>query len=96
MKEHNQTRFNKHEKEKGIDFNPSLKTLTRILNSVSEQGPSTKSKLSRKTNLNYTRFASHVVWLEKKGFVESIIHESQINIRLTPTGKMFKESISSS
>lgn len=75
-------------------FKPSLKTLTRILSCVEEQGPTQKTRLSRKTNLNYTRLAKHVVWLEKKGYVESIIHESKINIKLTATGKLFAKSIS--
>ncbi|MFB5615497.1 MAG: winged helix-turn-helix domain-containing protein [Candidatus Nitrosomaritimum yanchengensis] len=61
---------------------------------VKEQGPSPKTKLSRKTNLNYTRLANHVVWLEKKGYVESVIQNSQINIKLTGPGKEFAKSIS--
>ncbi len=78
----------------GNNFEPSIKTLTRILQFVKEQGPSPKTKLSRKTNLNYTRLANHVVWLEKKGFVESVIQETKINIKLTGQGKEFAKMIS--
>ena len=83
-------------KNKKIDtkFEPSIKTLTRILNCVENQGPTGKTKLSQKTNLNYTRLAKHVVWLEKKGYVQSIIQQSQINIKLTEKGKEFAKSIS--
>ncbi|MFB5608560.1 MAG: winged helix-turn-helix domain-containing protein [Candidatus Nitrosomaritimum yanchengensis] len=76
-------------------FKPSIKTLTRILYCVEEQGPSPRTKLSRKTNLNYTRLAKHVVWLEKKGYVESVIEDSHIKIKLTGPGKEFAKSISS-
>lgn len=83
-------------KNKKIDakFEPSIKTLTRILNCVEEQGPSARTRLSHKTNLNYSRLAKHVVWLEKKGFVELIIKESKINIKLTENGKLFAKTIS--
>ncbi len=76
------------------DFNPSVKTLTRILNYVEEQGPAPKTKLSHKTNLNYTRLAKHIVWLEKKGYVESLIQDSQIKIKSTEKGKEFAKSLS--
>jgi len=61
---------------------------------VTKSGPSAKTDLSHKTNLNYTRLAKHIVWLEKKGFVESVIYKSKIRIKLTATGKLFAESIS--
>ncbi|MFB5608436.1 MAG: winged helix-turn-helix domain-containing protein [Candidatus Nitrosomaritimum yanchengensis] len=75
-------------------FRPSIKTLAKILCCVGEQGPSAKTELSRKTNLNYTRLAKHVVWMEKKGYVESVIRESKINIKLTAEGRLFAKSIS--
>ena len=76
------------------DFSPSIKTLIRILLCVQEQGPSAKTNLSRKTNLNYTRLAKHIVWLEKKGLVESVIDKSKIKIELTVKGREFAETIS--
>jgi len=71
-----------------------MTTLNRILKSVTEYGPSAKTNLSLKTNLNYTRLAKHIVWLEKKGFVESIIYKSKINIEVTEKGRRFAETIS--
>jgi predicted transcriptional regulator len=50
--------------------------------------------LSIDTNLNYTRLAKHIVWLEKKGLVESIIDESKINVGLTEKGRIFASTIS--
>ena len=76
------------------NFKPSLKTLTRILDCVEEQGPSAKTKLSLKTHLNYTRLAKHIVWLEKKGLVESVIDKSKIKIEVTVKGRAFAETIS--
>lgn len=32
---------------------------------------------------NYSRLAKHIVWLEKKGLVESTIEDGKINAALT-------------
>src|SRR5256885_812786 len=57
------------------EFEPSMKTLLRIMESISKNGADVKTSLALKTNLNYTRLAEHVVWLEKKDLVKSIISD---------------------
>jgi predicted transcriptional regulator len=76
------------------DFEPSMKTLSRILKSMTDNGPEAKTSLSVDTNLNYTRLAKHIVWLEKKGFVESTIDKSKINVGLTEKGRVFASTLS--
>jgi len=76
------------------DFEPSMKTLLRILKSMIDNGPGAKTTLSVDTHLNYTRLAKHIVWLEKKGLVESTIEHSKINVGLTEKGKIFASTIS--
>lgn len=76
------------------DFEPSTKTLSRILKTLKNKGPESKTILSVDANLNYTRFAKHIVWLEKKGFVEATIGDSQIKIGLTPKGRQFTSLLS--
>ena len=71
------------------EFEPSMKTLIRIMESISENGADVKTSLALKTNLNYTRLAEHIVWLEKKGLVESIISDKKINVILTQQGRIF-------
>jgi predicted transcriptional regulator len=70
-------------------FEPSMKTLHRIMESMTNNGSEGKTCLARDTNLNYTRLAKHIVWLEKKGLVESIISDKKINVILTQKGRMF-------
>ncbi|WP_238549794.1 winged helix-turn-helix domain-containing protein [Candidatus Nitrosotenuis chungbukensis] len=53
-----------------------------------------KTQLSLDANLNYARLAKHIMWLEKKGLVESKIESSKINIVLTRNGKAFASMIS--
>jgi predicted transcriptional regulator len=77
------------------DFEPSMKTLTRIFKSMTDNGPEAKTVLSVDTNLNYTRLAKHIVWLEKKGLVESTIDKSKINVGLTEKGRVFASTLSS-
>ena len=76
------------------DFEPSMKTLLRILKTMTDNGPEAKTSLSVDTKLNYTRLAKHIVWLEKKGLVESTIDKSKINVGLTAKGKIFASTLS--
>jgi len=77
------------------DFEPSMKTLSRIFKTMTDNGPEAKTSLSLDTNLNYARLAKHIVWLEKKGLVESTIDRSKINVGLTAKGRVFASTISS-
>jgi len=76
------------------DFEPSMKILSRILQTMTEKGPKVKTSLSLNTNVNYTRLAKHIVWLEKKGLVESTIEKSKINVGLTAKGRIFASTLS--
>jgi len=77
------------------DFEPSMKTLSRIFKTMADNGPEAKTSLSLDTNLNYARLAKHIVWLEKKGLVESTIDKTKINVGLTAKGRVFASTISS-
>ena len=83
-------------KEKKIepDFEPTMKTLLRIMKSMTENGSGGRTQLSLDTNLNYTRLAKHIVWLEKKGFVKSTIEDNKIKLTLTTSGREFDSMIS--
>jgi predicted transcriptional regulator len=75
-------------------FEPSMKTLLRIVKSMVDNGPEAKTTLAVDTNLNYTRLAKHIVWLEKKGLVESTINKTKINVGLTEKGRIFASTLS--
>lgn len=76
------------------DFDPSMKTLSRIMKTMTDKGAEGKTQLSLDTNLNYARLAKHIVWLEKKGLAESTIENNKINVALTKNGKIFASTIS--
>lgn len=71
------------------NFEPSIKTLTGILKIMMSNAPKYQTSLSIDTNLDYTRLAKHIVWLETKGLVESEIKKPEINVSLTEKGKVF-------
>ena len=75
-------------------FEPSMKTLSRIMKTITEKGAEGKTQLSLDTNLNYARLAKHIVWLEKKGLAESTIEDNKINVALTTKGREFASMIS--
>ena len=83
-------------KNKKLDpnFKPSMKTLSRLLRTMLENGPKTKTNLSVNAKLNYSRLAKHIVWLEKKGLVESTINKSKIYVGLTKKGRVFTSTLS--
>jgi predicted transcriptional regulator len=81
-------------KKLGRNFEPSMKTLSRLLKTMIENGPEAKTNLSVNTNLNYSRLAKHIVWLEKKGLVESTINKSKIYVGLTQKGRVFASTLS--
>ena len=76
------------------DFDPSMKTLLRIMKAMTKNGAEGKTQLSLDTNLNYARLVKHIVWLEKKGLVESIIEDNKVNVALTTNGRKFVSMIS--
>ncbi len=76
------------------DFKPSMTVLSRIMQIMADKGAEGKTELSLEANLNYARLAKHIVWLEKKGLVESKIESSKINVALTKSGKVFASTIS--
>src|SRR5579872_7204158 len=71
------------------DFEPSMKTLLRIMKLMASNTSEGKTCLARDTNLNYARLAKHIVWLEKKGLVESVVDDQKINVVLTQKGRTF-------
>jgi len=75
-------------------FEPSMKTLSRIMKTITEKGAKGKTRLSLDTNLNYARLAKHIVWLEKKGLAKSTIEDNKINVALTTKGMEFASMIS--
>lgn len=89
----NQFIKNNKNKKTNSKFQPSMKIIIRIVESIIEKGTENKTSLSFDTNLNYTRLANHIVWLEKKGLVESTIEKSKINVGLTEKGKLFAKTI---
>ena len=74
-------------------FEPSMKTLLRILESMANNASEGKTCLARDTNLNYARLAKHIVWLEQKGLVESILDDQKINLVLTQKVRTFGSMI---
>ena len=77
------------------DFEPSMKTLSRIFKTMTDNGSKARTSLSLDTNLNYTRLAKHIVWLEQKGLVKSTSDKTKINVGLTAKGRVFASTISS-
>lgn len=75
------------------DFSPSTSSVLRIIQAINHHGPTVKTNLATNSNLNYSRLAKHIVWLEKKGLIKSTIEDSRINVDLTEKGRVFASII---
>lgn len=75
------------------DFEPSIKTLSGIMKIMVSNAPEYKTSLSIDADLDYSRLAKHIVWLETKGLVESEIEKPEIKISLTEKGKIFSSTL---
>jgi predicted transcriptional regulator len=75
------------------DFEPTTKTLVRILKTMVEKGADSKTILSLNAQLNYSRLAKHIVWMEAKGLVEAKIDKSVVKIGLTKKGREFASTL---
>ncbi|HEX5672719.1 MAG TPA: winged helix-turn-helix domain-containing protein [Nitrososphaeraceae archaeon] len=74
-------------------FEPSMKMIIKIINSIAKQGAYTKTDLSKDAGLNYTRLVKHVMWMEKKGLVKSKVENSRIKVNLTDKGEKFGSTV---
>ncbi len=61
---------------------------------MTDKGSEAKTTLSIDAHVNYTRLAKHIVWMEKKGLVESKIDKSKIKVGLTKKGIEFASTFS--
>jgi predicted transcriptional regulator len=75
------------------DFEPSLKIIHRIIKCLIKNGAETKTTLSRNANINYSRLVKHVMWMEKKGLVKSVISDLKIHLILTDKGRKLASEI---
>ncbi|MGY5147117.1 MAG: hypothetical protein ACW9W4_03885 [Candidatus Nitrosopumilus sp. bin_7KS] len=75
-------------------FDPSMKTLMRIVKFMTENASGGKTQLALDTKLNYARLAKHLVWMEKKGLVKSTVIDNKIHVSLTENGMDFAKVIS--
>lgn len=73
-------------KEKS-DFEPSKKLLPRIMRVMLENNSLNRTSLAQLANLNYATLCKYVIWMEQKSFVEFVILDKKLTIKLTEAGR---------
>ena len=68
-------------------FKPSIKIVTRVLKGISAHGSILRTELAKTANVNYSILSNYLAWLEEKCFVELIILDKKIHVRLTERGR---------
>ena len=79
-----------HEKKKNLEsFEPNMKILSRVLKTILERDSVNRTNLAQEANVNYVRLVNHLTWLEEKHFVELVVQEGKVIVRLTQRGREF-------
>lgn len=71
------------------NFKPSKIVLPRILKALLENGSIGRTTLATAFNTDYPIVARHLIWLEMKSFVEFLIENDKLMIKLTAKGREF-------
>jgi predicted transcriptional regulator len=74
-------------------FNPTVSTLFRVLKVLSEQNSIGRTSLCQAANIHYGRLVKCLTYLEEKSFIEQVIEEGKIRVRLTAKGKEFASAL---
>ncbi|TVL98828.1 MAG: hypothetical protein CV087_20360 [Candidatus Brocadia sp. WS118] len=77
------------------EFEPSKIILPRILKALLEHSPIGRTMLATIVNTNYPIIASHLVWLEARSYVEFLIENGKLLVKLTENGREFALKIAS-
>jgi len=85
-----------HAKKRNLEsFEPNMKILSRVMKTILERDSINRTNLAQEANVNYLRLVNHLRWLEKKNFVELVIQEGKVIVRLTQRGREFALAITS-
>ena len=68
---------------------PSLKTTAKILKVLRDGGFLTKTDLSQRSGINYSRLRMYLDWLEDRGVIDMKVERHKIIVGLTKTGMEF-------
>lgn len=79
-------------------FSPSVATLKRMMKVVLEENAITRTELSLKANVHYTRLVRHLYWLQQKRYVVFEIgddrkEEQKMVVKLTEKGREFGNAL---
>jgi predicted transcriptional regulator len=76
-------------------FDPNMKILSRVMKTILERDSINRTNLAQEANVNYVRLVNHLGWLEKKHFVELVLKEGKVIVRLTERGREFAMALTS-
>ncbi|MGH9993504.1 MAG: winged helix-turn-helix domain-containing protein [Nitrososphaera sp.] len=72
-------------------FKPSVDVLIRIISILTQKRTVGRTLLCLEGHLNYTRASRHLRWLADKEFIEFVVENGKVKIRLTDRGRNFAD-----
>lgn len=89
------TRHNVQKTKDIGDFDPNPKVLSKIIKIIFEQGQIGRTALSLKTKINYQTLSKHMIWLQRKSYIEFEIIGGKLLMKLTESGREFAQKLAS-
>lgn len=77
------------------EFKPSMKILSKIMQSILEKNSLGRTSLSQITHTNYQTISRHVEWLKQKSFVDITLDRGKVHVELSSAGRDFALKICS-
>lgn len=81
------------DKDTKSEFQPNIKLLYRITKAIMENNSLGKTALSQKANINYVILMKHLIWLDDKGLIESIVNDGKVHVRFGEKGRQFADQL---
>lgn len=75
--------------KRDLKFEPSIRILLRIMQSIRENNHIGRTALSMDSNINYAVMSRYIDWLEKASIVKLVLVNGKANITMTEKGREF-------
>lgn len=70
-------------------FEPSIKILLRIMQSIRENNFIGRTALALESNINYAVLSRYLDWLQSISVIESVVLDGRVHICMTEKGRKF-------
>lgn len=75
--------------DKADQFDPSPRILNRVLKLLKEESAIGRTRLAQAANVHYAVLLKHLQWMEQRRYIELVLEDGKVMVRLTQKGREF-------